>query len=234
MAAALMLTNSAATAEEKKQTGGPPPMLVTTEKIVSGLAEPASSFVGTVYFSRTAEVAAEVEGIVDKVYINDGQIIKAGDRLIRLDDDILETEITGTRALYEQNQIDVLQAEKDYRRIAALHEQDAIATSEYEAYATRLSRLQKQSIVLNARLDKQLLEKRKKTVLAPFDGLVVESLVEAGEWVAAGGTVATVADNHVLEVQVDIPASSTSLLTRGREVRVNIAGEDLSASFKQP
>jgi RND family efflux transporter MFP subunit len=228
---ALILFTTPASAEKKKQGGGPPPMLVSAEKIISGKAEPTAAFVGTVYFSRTAEVAAEVEGIVKKVYINDGQSIKAGEQLIRLSDDLLETEILGTRALYEQNQIDVLQAEKDYKRISTLHNQDSIATSEYEAYDARLSRLQKQSTVLKARLDRLLLEQKKKTVHAPFDGLVIESLVEAGEWVAAGGKVAAVADNRNLEVHVDIPATLINFLTRDREVRVSTAGEGLSATF---
>ena len=206
-------------------------MLVATGKIVTGTAEPTANFVGTIYFSRTAEVAAEVEGVVKQVYIDDGQVIKAGQRLIRLDDDLLETEINGTRALYEQNQVDVRQAEKDYQRIAALHEQDAIATSEYESYDTRLNRLRKQSTVLKARLDRQLLEQKKKTVRAPFDGLVVESLVDAGEWVKAGGIVASVADNSSLEAHVDIPAEVIPLLSPGQEAPFLAAGTEMTGHF---
>ena len=226
-----LLGGNAAAEEKKKPADGPPPMLVATTTIVTGKAEPTAKFVGTIYFSRTAKVAAEVDGIVRQVYRDDGQLVKAGDRLVRLDDDLMVTEIAGTRAVYEQNLVDLEQAQRDYNKIEALHKQASIATSEYESYGTRVSRLKKQSTVLKARLDRLLLEQKKKTVRAPFDGMIIESLVEAGEWVMAGGTVATLADNHNLEARVDIPASVIPYITPGQEVVMTMAGQELTAKF---
>ncbi len=226
-----LLGGNAAAEEKKKPAGGPPPMLVATTTIVTGKAEPTAKFVGTIYFSRTAKVAAEVDGIVLQVYSDDGQPVKTGDRLVRLDDDLMVTEIAGTRAVYEQNQVDVEQAQRDYKRIEALHQQASIATSEYESYSTRVNRLQKQSTVLKARLDRLLLEQKKKTVRAPFDGMIIESLVEAGEWVKSGGIIATLADNHNLEARVDIPASVIPFITPGQEVFMTVAGQEMSGKF---
>jgi len=231
-ATALLLAVNTATAEEqKKAAGGPPPMLVTTAAIVSGTSEPTANFVGTLYFARSAQVAAEVDGIVLQAYANDGDTVKAGDRLVRLDDDLLQTEITGTQATFEQNQIDVEQAQKDYNRFAALNEQKSVAISEFESYGTRLNRLKKLSTVLEARLDRLLLEQKKKTVRAPFDGLVIENLVEAGEWVKAGGTVVSLADNRSFEVHVDIPSSIIPFLTLGEEVTLKVAGQEMQGKF---
>ncbi len=228
----LLLPGGTAVAEEqKKPTGGPPPMLVATEEIVEGKAEPTATFVGTIYFSRTAEVAAEIDGIVRQVYSDDGQEVKAGDRLVRLDDDLMTTEIGGTRAVYEQNLVELEQAQRDYKRIEALHQQDSIATSEFESYGTRVNRLKKQSTILNARLDRLLLEQKRKTVRAPFDGMIIESLVEAGEWVKAGGIIATLADNQNLEARVDIPASVIPHLTPGQKVDITVSEQSMSGQF---
>jgi RND family efflux transporter MFP subunit len=228
----LTLTSSYAVAEEqKKKAGGPPPMLVETAEVVNGQAEPMAAFVGTVFFSRTAHVAAEVDGKVRQVYLEDGQAVSRGDRLVRLEDDLLQTELDGTRASYEQNQVDLAQAQRDYDRIAVLHKQDSIATTEFESYETRVSRLEKLSLVLKARLDRLLLEQKKKTIRAPFDGRIIENLVEVGEWVTGGGAVVAVADNRNLEVQVDLPAALLNYLTQDRVVSVSIAGTDLPATF---
>jgi multidrug efflux pump subunit AcrA (membrane-fusion protein) len=134
----LTLAGSLFAAEEQKKPAGPPPMLVTTAQIVEGKTTPTATFVGTIYFSRTAEVAAEVDGIVRQAYSDEGQEVKAGDRLVRLDDDLLATGIAGTKAVYEQNLVELEQAQRDYKRIEALHQQDSIATSEYESYGTRV------------------------------------------------------------------------------------------------
>ena len=225
-------TDPAAAESQAKQAGGPPPMLVTTAQVTRGEAEPTANFIGTIYFARTAEVAAEIDGIVLQTYVDDGDAVKRGDRLIRLDDDLLQTGIVGTQATFDQNQVDLDQAQKDYDRIARLHEQDSIATSEFETYGTRLNRLKKLAAVLKARLDRLLLEQKKKTVRAPFDGLIIENLVEAGEWVNAGGIIATLADNHSFEAQVDVPASIIAYLKPGKEVVVQVAGQAIQGQFK--
>ena len=227
----LTLAGSLFAAEEQKKPAGPPPMLVTTTAIVSGTSKPTAPFVGTLYFARTAEVASEVDGIVQQVYVDDGQSVKTGDRLARLDDDLLATEIAGLKAVLEQNQIELGQAERDYERIANLHQQESISTSEYEAYGTKANRLQKQSAVLKARLDHRLLEQKKKTVRAPFDGIIIEKLVEAGEWVKTGGIVATLADNRNLEVRVEVPADIISNLVSDQDVMISIAEQKLSGHF---
>ncbi|MDH3997568.1 MAG: efflux RND transporter periplasmic adaptor subunit [Desulfuromonadales bacterium] len=227
----LILTCVAPVAAKEKKPSGPPPMLVATAQIIAGKAEPVATFVGTVYFARTARVAAEVDGKVRDVYIKDGQSVSKGERLVLLDDELLATALEGVRAGYEQNQVDLEQAQRDYQRIATLHQQDAIATTEFESYSTRVSRLEKLALVLKARLDRLLLEQKKKTIRAPYTGLIIENLVEAGEWVKAGGAVASLADNRNLEVLVNIPAKLINFLQPGREVSVKVAGEEFTATF---
>lgn len=228
----LALFSGGAIAEEKKKpAGGPPPMLVTTAEIINGQAEPTATFIGTIYFARTAEVAAEVDGIVRRTYSDDGQLVKAGDRLVVLDDELMATEIAGTRAVYEQNLVELEQAQRDYKRIEALHEKNSIATSEFESYGTRVNRLKIQSTVLMAKLDRLLLEQKKKTVRAPFEGMIIESLVEAGEWVKAGGIVATLADNRNLEARVDIPATVIPHLSPGQKVFMSVGGQEMTGQF---
>jgi multidrug efflux pump subunit AcrA (membrane-fusion protein) len=200
----LTFAGSLFAAEEQKKPAGPPPMLVTTTAVISGTSKPTAPFVGTLYFARTAEVASEVDGIVQQVFIEDGQSVKTGDRLARLDDDLMATEIEGIKAVYEQNLIELEQAERD---------------------------LKKQSAVLKARLDHRLLEQKKKIIRSPFDGIIIENLVEAGEWVKAGGIVATLADNRNFEVRVDVPADIIPNLISDQDVMINIAEQKLSGHF---
>ncbi|MBW2451579.1 MAG: efflux RND transporter periplasmic adaptor subunit [Deltaproteobacteria bacterium] len=215
----------------KKPGGGPPPMLVEVENIQEGDAEPLTSFVGTVFFARSANIAAEIEGIVQQVLVEDGESVRKKTPLVVLDDDLLTTEIDGTRAAYEQNEVDVSQARRDFERIANLFKEDSIAETEYESYQTTLRRFEKLSIVLKARLDKLLLEQQKKTIRAPFDGVVIETLAEEGEWVPEGGAVALLADNRSLEVQVDIPAEIIGFLNQGRTVSITVNGSVLDGTF---
>jgi len=228
----IFMSFPAVSAEEKKQGGGPPPMLVETAEVTSGKAEPMAEYVGTAYYARTAEVAAEVPGLVRAVMVDDGERIRKGTPLVMLDGEILSAEIEGAKADFEQNRVDLDKAKKDFERISSLYEEDAIAETEYETYQTRQSRYEKLHITLKARLDKLLLEQKKKTIRAPFDGIIIETLVEPGEWVVVGGTVAQVADNSSFEILVDIPANLTPHLENGRSVSATISDQALGATFK--
>jgi RND family efflux transporter MFP subunit len=220
----------ASRAEEQKPTA-PPPMLVGTAEVISGQARPSAPYVGTVYFARTAAVAAEVDGVVKQTFIDDGQPVRRGAALVKLDDDLLAADIAGTEAAYAQNQVDLEQAGRDFARIEALHQQGAIATSEFESYRSRVQRLEQSATALKARLDRIRLEQAKKTVRAPFAGRVIEVLVEDGEWVKVGGTVATLADDRKLELRVDLPADIVALLSEGQQVTAKVAGQKRQATF---
>jgi len=229
----MLLVAPLALAEDKAQkpAGGPPPMLVATSEVITGMAEPVASFIGTVYFARTAQVAAEVSGKVGRVFRDDGQTVNRGDRLAWLDDALLQTDVAGTRATLEQNEIDLEQARRDFSRIATLHQQDAIATTEYEAYHTRVDRLEKLATILSSKLDRLLLEQAKKTIRVPFDGIIIQIPVVEGEWVDTGGTIATVADNRNLEVLADIPADMIEFLDPDKTVELTVADKPLRARF---
>jgi multidrug efflux pump subunit AcrA (membrane-fusion protein) len=53
--------------EDEAKQQAPPPALVEVAQVTHGEAEPMVEFVGTVYFARKSEVAAEVDGIVEQV-----------------------------------------------------------------------------------------------------------------------------------------------------------------------
>jgi RND family efflux transporter MFP subunit len=204
---------------DKKQ-GGPPPMLVAVDEIVQGSAEPMQELVGTVYFSRVSKVAAEVDGLVSSVAVEDGDRVKSGAPLVRLQTDILQTNITQTRNAYEQAVIDMEQGRKDLQRLESLHADNLIADTTYDAQSTRTQGLEKQAASLQAELDRLQLEKKKKVIRAPFAGLVLKREVEKGEWVNVGGVVAVVADDREVDIIVDIPERLVGFLKKGRKISI--------------
>jgi len=91
--------------------------------------------------------------------------------------------------------------------------------------------LQNRSLSLQASLDRLLLEKKKKTIAAPFDGIVVRKNAEKGEWVDAGGIVAVIADDSTVDIVVNVPAGMLKYLQPGRELTVKSDREKLSGKF---
>ncbi len=231
----LLLAAPVAAADDGKKEaaakGGPPPMLVAVGEIVAGSAEPMQEMVGTVFFARVSKVAAEVEGLVAGVSIDDGDRVEAGAPLVSLQTDFIDTALAKTRALYEQADIDLRQARKDLERLETLHADRLIAETTYDTQLARAQGLEKRAEGLQADLQRLQLEKEKMVIRSPFRGVVLERDVEKGEWVKLGSTVAEVADDSVIDVVVEVPERQVAFLRKGREVKVASGGRTFSGTY---
>lgn len=218
-------------AEEAKKPQGPPPMLVEVAAVTTGTAEPLVELVGSVRYARVSRVAAEVSGIVEKVHFSEGARVTAGQPLVTLRSDLLQTTLAGTRASYEQVLIELERARKDLQRIKSLFEEQSVAETLYDENHYGVLALEKSAAALKASLDHQQLELQKTSIPAPFSGLVQSKLTEAGEWVASGGQVALVADDRSIEVHVDVPQQLLGYLQSDHQITVRCNGKTYAASF---
>jgi RND family efflux transporter MFP subunit len=208
-----------------------PPLLVTTEKIEQGAIQAMSDFVGTTYFTRVSKVATDLEGLVTRINFTEGDTVKKGDELVQLDTQVLEADIAGARAAYEQNLVDLENAQRDFERVDGLYKDGSFSEIDHDSYRSKKMRLEKHSAVLEARLNKLLISKNKKSIKAPFGGIVVLQPVEVGEWVSKGGKVAVIADNSMIDVDVEVPIGVIENLEKGREVRVRVNSREYAGTF---
>ena len=234
----LLFTKIGFGADEEKSKGdaeakpqGPPPALVEVAQITQGDAEPMVEFVGTVYYARKSDVAAEVEGIVEQVFFEEGYHVIRGDSLAILSSDILDTAIKATRADYELVLVELEQAQKELQRREPLYKEGSVSESAYDEYFFKSKMLENRSLSLKASLERLLLEKKKKNIQAPFDGIVVRKNVEKGEWVDDGGTVAVIADDSMVDIVVNVPAGILKYLEPGKKITVKNDSATFTGDF---
>jgi RND family efflux transporter MFP subunit len=234
----LLLAQSAYAADEEKsnakaeaQPPGPPPALVEVATIVYGEAEPMVEFVGTVYYARKSDVAAEVEGVVEQVFFEEGYRVAGGEPLVSLGSDILDAVISATRADHELVLVELEQAEKELKKREPLYREGSVSESAYDEYYFKGKMLENRSLSLQASLDRLLLEKKKKKILAPFDGIVVQKNAEKGEWVNEGGMVAVIADDSIVDIVVNVPAGMLKFLDPGKKITLKSENEQFTGKF---
>ena len=226
---ALLLIGTCLAAEKEKSAT--PPSLVEVAEVKKGEAEPMFAYVGSVNYVRKSRVASEVEGVVEDVKIEEGHHVKSNSSLVSLSSDILDTVISGTQADHEQVLVELEQAEKELRRREPLLKEGSVSEAAYDEYFFKSKRLRNRALTLQASLDRLLLEKEKKNITAPFNGIVMEKSVEKGEWVKIGGTVAIIADDSEVDVIVDVPAGMLQYLKSGREIEITTGDLKLKGKF---
>ena len=216
------------TAMNKSKT---PPLLVTTIAVEEGAIQAMAEFVGTTYFARVSHVATDIEGLVRNTNFVEGDKVKKGDQLVLLDSELLDSEIIGARAAFEQNLVDLENARRDFNRIDSLYRDGSISETDHDSYRSKQLRLEKLSTILEAKHNELIITKNKKTISAPFSGIVIQKSVEIGEWVAKGGDIAAIADDSNIDVWVDVPIEILEHLEKGREVRIRIGSREFIGNY---
>lgn len=229
----LFLTNDCLGQEKKEALTKTkqPPLLVTTAEVEEGSIQAMADFVGTTYFAKVSEVAADLEGLVIRVNFDEGDQVEKGEELVQLDTQILEAEIAAAKAAYEQNIVDLENAERDFKRIEGLYLNGSVSETDYDSYRAKKLRLEKQSAMLEAEQNRLLIAKDKKSIRAPFGGIALLQPVEIGEWVPKGGRVAVIAADSEIEVKVEVPMEILENLEKGREVWMRINRREYVGAF---
>jgi RND family efflux transporter MFP subunit len=126
-----------------------------------------------------------VSGVVKEVYVQVGQRVKKGDKLLALDDTRLRARVMEAEAGMMRVQHEAEEADREFKRAEELYERGVSSTTEFDAAKLRHARA-----TANAReAEAQLIIARKNlddTVLkAPFDGIVRAREAEPGMYVPA-------------------------------------------------
>ena len=177
------------------------PSLVETTKIIKGEVNPLQEFVGTLSFDRNSVLAAQNSGVVKEINFEVGDIVKKGKTLIQIDADLLNAQVESARA-------NALSAKKDYERYAKLLETNSVSQKLYDDMKLK-------SITTQSTLNELEIQKDKKSIKAPYNGIVVEKKIDLGEWVNAGTALASIVDTSKAEITFNVPLDIYNGLKKG-------------------
>lgn len=210
----------------------PKASLVEMAPLTKGEVNRLQNFVGTLYFNQKSDLASETSGKVLKVHFESGDTVKKGTLLVTLESSILDKNIMASKASLREAQANHQKSAKDLKRYKTLLADQSIARSEYDAISFATSGFKSRTSALQAGLDAQLIEKKKKKIYAPYDGIITSKSVDAGEWVNTGASVAQIVNPYVADITVNIPEKFVQSVKSGDDVKVMIASEEHSGKVK--
>jgi len=206
------------------QMEGMPAAKVAVSEIEKGSVPPYETFVGTVYYREVSDVASEVSGIVESVGVEEAQRVEAGDLFVTLNADILGKKYRAARAAYEQVLAELKQASVDFDRIERLYREESVSTQAHDESRLRRETLEKRAMALQAEMEGLGAEVAKKTIRAPFGGVILKRWVDRGEWIAPGEPVATLARDDEVDVIADVPGRTIRHVRPGSTVSIEAGG----------
>lgn len=182
---------------------------------------------GYVVAQRKAEVASKATGRLEFLGFEEGDLVKAGQVIARLDNKDFMATLDLTKATLQQAEVDSLDKGRKYRRAQSLFKSGSITDAELESAeaAYRNASAMVEQAKANVRVAEVSLDNT--YIRAPFDGTVLTKNADVGEIVApfassasSKGSVVTLADMSSLEVEADVSESNLDRVRVGRPCEI--------------
>ena len=186
----------------------PPPEAVTT--IVTERDEwPAVlSAIGTVAAVQGVTVSADLPGIVDRIEFDSGRTVQRGDVLVQLDTRQEHAQLAGAEAQLQLARV-------NFERMQGLVEQDAVSRAEFDAAAAAHKQAEARIREIRATIER-------KTIRAPFSGVLGIRQVNLGQYLTGGDPVVPLQSLHPVYVNFGVPQQDALEMRAGRNVRITV------------
>jgi membrane fusion protein (multidrug efflux system) len=151
-------------------------------------------------------VSADLPGTVDKIHFESGQWVKQGDILVDLDTRQERAQLANSEAQRDLAKI-------NYGRTQELVKEGVIARSEYDNVTAQQKATEAQVGDIKAAI-------ARKTIRAPFSGVLGIRQVNLGQYLAAGQAIVSLQALNPIYVNFGIPQQQTGQVAVGRSLRV--------------
>lgn len=219
-----------------EQAKAPPPAV----SVLAVRAQPlsiATELPGRTVAYETSDVRPQVDGIVTARLFEEGQMVRAGQPLYRIDPAPYEASAASARAALAKARAAVTASEALARRYGELVKINAISKQEYDNAVSSAGQARADVAAQQAALRTAAISLGRTTVRAPISGRIGRSLTTTGGLVSAAQSTALTTIQRLDPIYVDIPQSSAEVLrlrqqilagklTRDGKARVQLILED--------
>jgi membrane fusion protein, multidrug efflux system len=191
---------------------------------------------GSVQPEKRADLRAEVAAVVIQVLKENGEAVKRGDLLMRLDDtsirESLQSADAGSRAAAQAFE----QAQRQVERLKTLQAQGMTSAQALDDAEGRRNSAQSELVAARGRVVSAQQQLRRTEVRAPFDGVVSERKASVGDTAAVGKELVKVIDPRGMRFEGLISADRMDDVKTGQRVAFRINGfgdEEFAGTVKR-
>jgi len=146
-----------------------------------------------------------VSGVIEQITFNEGDLVKKGDVLFKLDDRPFAAVVASLKAQVNSAQAALEQAKSEAKRAERLTERKAISTEQAESRTSVLRQREAQLAALQAQLTSAELDLEFTDIVSPIDGVISRANITKGNNIIAGQSVLTsIVSNEKMYAYFDV------------------------------
>jgi len=179
------------------------PVLVST--VIEQEINQSVSFIGSVEPRMKSLLAGEVRGLVEQLSVREGDAVKKGQVLARINVTSLKIQRKAAKAAFMEVKANHDQVKRDIARSSQLFKEELIPLKQFEMEMSRDKALSERVLQLKAEIERLEDLISRSRILAPFDGVITKEHTEVGQWLQEGSPVVEMIDLKHLRIRVDVP-----------------------------
>ena len=189
----------------------------------------------TLQWSQRVELSTPVSGVVQKVNVAVGDLVKRGQVLLSLDSTTYRARVAENQSEIARLNAEVEEAKRNLERVQELYQRTVVSTTDLDQAKLRLVRSQSALSESRARLQQNRKALDDASIRAPFDAVVIVRQAEPGQSVAAGlqpQMLLTLAKSGEMIARAHLPYSQMGKLKTGQTLTLSVAGTNYEGKIK--
>lgn len=191
-----------------------------------------SEFLGRVEASRRSLLGFDLGGLLDEVLVREGDRVRKGQILARLDTRRMEAALRESLAGVEAAAADVKLAETELQRVISLTDARVASARERDEAQRVFDATTAKLRAAQAAADRIREDLAKSALVAPYDGAIVERHRDEGSVVGPGAEVLALLETARLRIRAGVVPEVAADWTEGSEVGVRTAHGELPATVE--
>jgi RND family efflux transporter MFP subunit len=179
---------------------------------------------GTLAAEKDARVRAEVSGSILQVTAAEGQNVRRGALLARIEDQALGDAYKSAQSAVKSAEQALGAAEREAARTESLVKGGALAERELDVARNAVTAAQAQLEDARSRVAAAGKQLANLTIRSPLDGVVAKRLANAGDVVAPGTELYHVIDPRSMQLEAAVPSEALSVIKAGLPVQFEVRG----------
>lgn len=181
---------------------------------------------GSVQPEKRADLRAEVAAVVTQLLKGNGEAVRKGDLLMRLDDTAIRESLQSADAGLRAAQQAFEQAQRQVERLKTLQAQGMTSAQALDDAEGRRNAAQSELVAARSRVVSAQQQLRRTEVRAPFDGVVSERKASVGDTAQVGKELLKVIDPRSMRFEGLVSADRMAEIKIGQRVSFRVNGVD--------
>ena len=178
----------------------------------------SNNYVADIQAKKNIEIRTRIAGIIEHIYVNEGQFVKKGQRLFKTNDAELQMDLNKATASLKQAEADIKIAEIEVSQLQSLYNKDFIASNELDLAKAKLSSARAKKAYVEAERNAISQKISFTNIVAPFDGVIDVIPFKEGSLVENGALLTTLSQLDEVYAYFSIPENLYFELTSNGEL----------------